>query len=104
MKLTSFFRLAVACGILLGCLACGGNSSKDPITVKTDKDSIPMGHSIMVTAHINIKAGESPKDILLLPYVNQRRWGSHERPIQMEMRPSFCRCPIRVTMKFRSLP
>lgn len=80
MKLTSFFRLALACGIVLGCLACGGNSSKDPITVKTDKDSIAMGHSIMVTAHINIKAGESPKDILLLPYVNQRRWGSHERP------------------------
>ncbi len=80
MKFLSFFRLTVACGIIFGCLACGGKLSKEPITVKTDKDSIDMGRSVMVTAHINFKKGESPKDILLLPYVNQRRWGSHERP------------------------
>lgn len=80
MKFKSFFRLTVACGIILGCLACGGKLSKESITIKTDKDSIAMGRSVMVTAHINLKSGQSPKDILLLPYVNQRRWGSQEHP------------------------
>jgi hypothetical protein len=80
MKFKSFFRLAVACGIILACLSCNGKLSKESITIKTDKDSIAMGRSIMVTAHINLKSGESPKDILLLPYVNQRRWGSQEHP------------------------
>jgi hypothetical protein len=80
MKFKTFFRLTVACGIILGCLACNGKLSKESITIKTDRDSIEMGRSIMVTAHINIKAGVSPKDILLLPYVDQRRWGSQEHP------------------------
>jgi len=80
MKLTSFFRLVIACIIISGCLACNGKLSKESITIKADKDSIAMGHSVMVTAHIKLKSGESPNDILLLPYVNQRRWGSHERP------------------------
>ena len=80
MKFKSFFRLTVACSILLGCFACGGKLSKEPITIKTDRDSVAMGRSIMVTAHINLKSGVSPKDILLLPYVNQRRWGSQEHP------------------------
>ena len=80
MKFNSFFRLSVACGIILGCLSCGGKLSKESISIKTDRDSIAMGHSIMVSTHINLKSGQSPKDILLLPYVNQRRWGSQEHP------------------------
>ena len=39
-----------------------------------------MGRSITLTAHLNLKPGELAKNYLLLPYVNQRRWGSHERP------------------------
>jgi hypothetical protein len=80
MKFKLFFRLTVAWGIILACLACGGKLSNEIISIKTDRDSIAMGRSVMITAHINLKSGESSKDILLLPYVNQRRWGSHEHP------------------------
>ncbi len=41
-----------------------------------------MGRSVKVTAHLVIKSGNQAGDYLLLPYVNQRRWGSHERPDQ----------------------
>jgi hypothetical protein len=39
-----------------------------------------MGRTVVVTAAFAPAAGESPERYLLLPYVNGRRWGSHERP------------------------
>jgi hypothetical protein len=74
-------QTAVMSSLILFNLACTGKSlQKDSVTIKTDKEFVPMGHSVMLTAHLNIRPGNQNKDYLLLPYVNQRRWGSHERP------------------------
>jgi hypothetical protein len=68
-------------GLMLFCYACTGKIlKKDSLTIEINKDSVPMGRSVLVTAHLNVKHGSITKDYLLLPYVNQRRWGSHERP------------------------
>jgi len=81
MKTLSLFLKLLMCGLFIFCLACKNTTSQnDSLTIKVDKDSIIMGRSIILTAHLNVKAGNLAKDWLLLPYVNQRRWGSHERP------------------------
>ncbi|MFA5814524.1 MAG: hypothetical protein WC865_02770 [Bacteroidales bacterium] len=81
MKSFSLLRIALMCGLFLFCLACNSKSlQKDSLTIKVDKDSIAIGRSIVLTAHLNIKSGNLANDYLLLPYANQRRWGSHERP------------------------
>jgi hypothetical protein len=39
-----------------------------------------MGGTVIVEATIETSAQESPQDYVLLPFVNEHRWGSHERP------------------------
>jgi hypothetical protein len=81
MKFLSLLWISLMCGLFLFCLSCNSKAlQKESLTIKVDKDSIPMGRSIMLTAHLNLKSGNLAKEYLLLPYVNQRRWGSHERP------------------------
>jgi hypothetical protein len=73
--------LTLISGIAFLCLSCTGKTvQKDYLSIKIDKDTISMGHSITLIAHLNLELGESASDYLLLPYVNQRKWGSHERP------------------------
>ncbi len=74
-------RISILAGIFLACASCtGAGSTNGTLTFQTDQDSVLMGKSVMVTAHLNTAKGQSASDYLLLPYVNQRRWGSHERP------------------------
>lgn len=81
MKFLSLSWIAALSALFLFCLpATGKTIPKNVLSIKVDKDSIPMGRSVTLTAHLNLKPGEVAKDYLLLPYVNQRRWGSHERP------------------------
>jgi hypothetical protein len=81
MKIFSGRGRVVLIGLALFCFACIGNlRQKDAITISADQDSIPMGRSVRLTAHLNVKSGDRASDYLLLPYVNERRWGSHERP------------------------
>jgi len=81
MKFFTQLSKVVIGGIFFLGIGCTGNSlQKDAITIKADKDSISMGRSVILTAHLDLKPGESANDYLLLPFVNQRRWGSHERP------------------------
>ena len=81
MKLTFLTKAAVLSCIFLVCFSCTNKTLQNgSLTIKVDKNSIPMGRSVIVASHLNIKTGESLKDYLLLPYVNQRRWGSQERP------------------------
>jgi len=80
-KPASLLWIPIISGILALCLSCTGNAvQKDKLSIKIDKDTISMGRSITLTAHLNLESGESATDFLLLPYVNQRKWGSHERP------------------------
>ena len=81
MKFFTRLLKIVISGLFLFCFACTGNTlQNNSITIKVDKDTVPMGRSIILTAHLNLKSGDLAKDYLLLPYVNQRRWGAHERP------------------------
>jgi hypothetical protein len=83
MKFSSLFQMTIIGGLIFGNLACTENAlMKEKVTIKADKIAVPMGRSIKLTAHIDIKSGDQAGDYLLLPYVNQRRWGSHERPDQ----------------------
>jgi hypothetical protein len=41
---------------------------------------IPMGHSVRVEAQLQTSQDNKAEFYVLLPYVNQRRWGSPERP------------------------
>ena len=82
MKSVSIYKMATLIGLALVSFACNEKSYQSgSITIKADKSSVPMGRSIKLSAHIRVKSGEAV-DYLLLPYVNQRRWGSHERPDQ----------------------
>ena len=81
MKFLSLLLKIVISGLFLFCFGCTERSSQqESLLIKADKDSILMGRSILLTAHLNLKKGDFAKDYLLLPYVNQRKWGSHERP------------------------
>jgi len=81
MKTKLLIKIAVLSCVFLVCFSCTDKTSQNgSITIKVDKNSIRMGRSVMLTAHLNLNPGESANDYLLLPYVNNRRWGSHERP------------------------
>jgi len=81
MKYKFLTKLALISSVFLVCFSCTNKPLQNGIlTIKVDKSSIPMGRSVKLTAHLNLKPGESANDYLLLPYVNNRRWGSHERP------------------------
>jgi hypothetical protein len=47
------------------------------ITLSADHTTIPMGRSVRIEARLDAL---NPRDWLLLPFVNQRRWGAHETP------------------------
>jgi hypothetical protein len=50
------------------------------VHITADRALIPMGRSVRVEAVVGPGRGESAGDYILLPFVNQRRWGPHERP------------------------
>ena len=49
------------------------------ISISADRSTVAMGRSVVVAAKFQPADGEA-RDYILLPFVNQRRWGSHERP------------------------
>ncbi|MCL4505627.1 MAG: hypothetical protein M1140_06335 [Chloroflexi bacterium] len=50
------------------------------VRIQAAQQSIPMGRTAQVEAVVETGAGESPREYILLPFVNERRWGAHERP------------------------
>lgn len=48
------------------------------LTITPDATTIPMGHSISLTATLTPDAGVPPGDWLVLPFVNGKRWGAHQ--------------------------
>ena len=74
-------KIAVLSSMIFICFSCTAKSLiNDSLIIKVDKNSISMGRSVKLTSHLSLKLGKSLKDYLLLPYVNQCRWGSQERP------------------------
>jgi hypothetical protein len=57
-------------------ISCNDHSSKFPVHISVDKYQVGMGRTIIVEAALK---KNNPKDqMILLPFVNGRRWGSHE--------------------------
>jgi hypothetical protein len=50
------------------------------LRIVTDRPSVPMGRTVVVRAVLERPGSGKPQDYVLLPFVNGRRWGSHERP------------------------
>ncbi len=49
------------------------------VTIKADRQQIPMGKDVRIEAQVKESGGKPVEGCQLLPYVNQRRWGAHER-------------------------
>lgn len=75
MKPRVSILLALACCMLP--LSVGYAQS---LEIKTDVASIPMGGTVQVKAHLELPRPEKSSDYVLLPYVNDRRWGAQEYP------------------------
>lgn len=48
--------------------------------ITAGQPSVPMGRTVCVEAVVQTSGTALPSDYVLLPFVNQRRWGAHERP------------------------
>jgi len=46
------------------------------VHIEADQTEVPMGRTVCITAAV----ASDGRDYLLLPFVNGRRWGAHERP------------------------
>jgi hypothetical protein len=48
--------------------------------ITPSRQSVAMGGTVQIDAVLECRGDESPQDYVLLPFVNERRWGAHERP------------------------
>lgn len=48
------------------------------VRISVDRDTVRMGRSVAVKAEVTTEDGATKDEALLLPYVNGKRWGSHE--------------------------
>ena len=64
--------------VLVALLAYGLEAAAE-VAIRVDRNQLEMGRSIRLEATVTSEHGEAVPDCLLLPYVNRRRWGSHER-------------------------
>lgn len=69
--------MLVTLALLSGLLqpSCVGTSPGTPVVIEADRDRVLMGHTVMVQARL--KKTQTDK-LILLPFVNGKRWGSHE--------------------------
>jgi len=76
-----FSRYVAVVGVIVtGLVTIAPASTKNTsLRISADRDTLPMGRTVVVTAVFEPERG-CAADYILLPYVNQRRWGSHERP------------------------
>ena len=76
MKFLSLLWISLMCGLFLFCLSCNSKAlQKESLTIKVDKDSIPMGRSIMLTAHLNLKSGNLAQRILITSLCESTQMG-----------------------------
>ena len=72
------FNVLTAMFILssISLISCVDSSSDFPIQIQADKEQVAMGRTIQVEALFEDVKAEA--NMILLPFVNGRRWGSHE--------------------------
>jgi len=64
--------------VVTGLLACGRAGALD-IAIEVDRDEVDMGRTVAVDVRVTTDDGSPAEDCLVLSYVNERRWGAHER-------------------------
>ncbi len=57
---------------------CAASAHAQRVAIQADADAVGMGGSVTVTATATRDDGSPLAECMLLPYVNERRWGSHE--------------------------
>jgi hypothetical protein len=84
MKIKSTLSTAPKLIISLAFLACfilpGKTIGAEKLTLKANVTSVQMGRTVQITASLDLKSVISPKEYLLLPYVNHHRWGAQQKP------------------------
>lgn len=60
-------------------LACYTFVVGEEISITADRSTVDMGLTVVVSAEFRPEKGDA-QNYILLPFVNERRWGSHERP------------------------
>ena len=78
--LTVLFAIAIAFLIQLTDSNCLAQSISGNIKIEVDKNQISMGKSVIIDAKIIPNENQIPENLILLPFVNNRRWGAHEFP------------------------
>ncbi|MDF1513462.1 MAG: hypothetical protein P1S60_06595, partial [Anaerolineae bacterium] len=53
---------------------------KENLHITGSQETIPMGRAMIISAQFTVGGGQNASDFILLPFVNGRRWGAHERP------------------------
>lgn len=69
-------------GLLAVAASSGASRAAAPgsLAITAGRATVPMGRTVAVKAVFTPPGGEKAEDYVLLPCVNERRWGSHERP------------------------
>ena len=75
------FRRSGCVSLLVGLLWAGGcDSRREGVRIEADLQEIEMGRTLQVRARYVPPVGGAVGDVILMPYVNGRRWGAHEFP------------------------
>ncbi|HOZ49462.1 MAG TPA: hypothetical protein PLO37_24020 [Candidatus Hydrogenedentes bacterium] len=64
---------------LVGGLLATGKASALEVTVRADRDRVAMGRTVQVEVTVRTDDGAPAAGVIVLPYVNGKRWGAHER-------------------------
>ncbi len=56
------------------------SSDASEIKITSNLKSVPMGQSVIIEAQLSLDSNIAHEKYLLLPFVNKRRWGAHEKP------------------------
>lgn len=80
-KRRTFRSIYYAVLVLVGA-AVTACSHRSDLSISVDTDQIEMGRSVRVQAKYTPAAGDTNR-VMLMPYVNGKRWGSHEFPDSM---------------------
>ena len=70
--------LIEACLVVVFLICVTRAAPAETVKIKADADAVAMGQSVAVEATVTLDDGKPGACYALLPYANQRRWGSHE--------------------------
>lgn len=63
---------------LLTCCLLATFATATSLTITIDTTTVPMGHSVTLSATLCAESGEATANWLVLPFVNGKRWGAHQ--------------------------